>query len=287
MISLFHQLCILFVVGALLFIGSGPAAWQVAFSSADASVDTAFFENHPPNPPRLPIPENGSVEQLITVNMQWRGGDPDGDIVLYDVYFEADDPTPDTLVSYHQQKSYYDPGLLSYDTTYYWQIIAIDPYHSQTVGPIWRFQTQSQPVPNLECDGTLIWTRVPAASTQTGSFLVRNLGDPQSLLFWEIASYPTWGNWNLTPLSDNNLTPEMGAHTVTVSVVVPDSPFQEFSGEVRVVNQQNRSDYDVVRVSVSTAQNMPSWSTTHILFSEIIPNSNLQHISKTVKLRSE
>jgi hypothetical protein len=102
-------------------------------------------QNHPPDPPLNPSPANGNDDVPVTILLEWDCSDPDGDPLLYDVYFGTD-PTPDEgeLVSENQSQEYYNPpGNLDYGTTYYWQIMAEDD-EFETEGPIWNFTTTGQ-----------------------------------------------------------------------------------------------------------------------------------------------
>jgi hypothetical protein len=101
--------------------------------------------NHPPNVPSNPSPENEEADVSINADIQWTGGDPDqGDTVTYDVYFEKDDSTPDSLVSNNQTGISYDVGVLDYNSHYYWQIIAWDNHGESATGPIWEFTTGTE-----------------------------------------------------------------------------------------------------------------------------------------------
>jgi len=105
-------------------------------------------------------------------------------------------------------------------------------------------------VPDLECDGVLNWEDITPGATVIGSFTVENVGDAESLLDWEIESYPDWGNWTLTPMSGLDLTPEDGAFTINVEVVAPDEG-TEFTGEIKIVNSENASDYCVIDATMT------------------------------------
>jgi hypothetical protein len=113
-----------------------------------------------------------------------------------------------------------------------------------------------EPQPNasdLDCTGSLSWTRIKPGETVTGSFQVQNIGTTGTLLNWTInTSSITWGTWTYTPLSGENLTPEDGQVTVHVSVVAPDEKNTDFEGYLRVENQQNPSDFDLIPVTLST-----------------------------------
>jgi len=106
--------------------------------------------------------------------------------------------------------------------------------------------------PDLNCEGSLSWTKIKPGATVHGTFTVENIGDPTSELDWEITEWPTWGNWAFTPLSGTSLTPEDGSITVQVSVVVPSEKNMQFNGTVKVVNVHDPSDYVEITVYLKT-----------------------------------
>ncbi len=117
---------------------------RYAFWIDNVRMKASYFFNHPPTTPAGASPANESTGVSIDQDLQWTGGDPDGDSVTYGVYFGTTNPPPyQTTVS----TCSYDPGQLSYSTTYYWQIKAIDYYNYYVYGPIWHFTTGSQPQP--------------------------------------------------------------------------------------------------------------------------------------------
>jgi chitodextrinase len=117
-------------------------------SKSETKSDTWSFTtadigyNHPPDMPSNPDPANNSTGVGLFADLWWSSGDLDGDLITYDVYFEANDSTPDILVSLNQFGTHYDPGALENDTLYYWQIVAWDSRGNSTSGPIWHFTTK-------------------------------------------------------------------------------------------------------------------------------------------------
>jgi parallel beta-helix repeat protein len=209
------------------------------------------FGNYPPYEPSDPDPENGETDVDVDANLSWVCSDPDeGDTITYDIYFGTTSP-PSKVVS-NQTGTSYGPGTMDHGTTYYWRIVAWDNHGVGTEGPIWEFTTEEAAEPDLNCDGSLSWTNVQPGETVTGSFTVENIGEPNSELDWEIIEWPNWGNWNFTPMSGDDLTPEDGSVTVQVTVEAPNEQNQEFTGELKVVNSNNPGDYEIIPAYLKT-----------------------------------
>jgi len=107
------------------------------------------------------------------------------------------------------------------------------------------------PIPDLDCDGSLSWTDVTPGSTVTGEFTVSNIGDSGSLLDWEIQSFPDWGDWTFYPESGTGLE-EGDTVTIDVEVIAPDEQEETFTGEIKIINSENESDFCIIPVSLAT-----------------------------------
>jgi len=209
--------------------------------------------NSPPYTPSNPDPPDGVTSVDINSDLSWDGGDPDsGDTVTYDVYFGTTS-LPPKVVS-NQSGTTYDPTM-SYNTHYYWKIVAWDNHDARSEGPIWGFTTEEVPEPDLDCEGSLNWIDVSPGSTVTDYFTIKNIGEPESHLDWMIYNYPIWGNWSFNIECGENLTPEDGQIIINVSVVAPNVQNEEFNGSVLIVNQHNHSDYCTIDVTLATPKN--------------------------------
>jgi hypothetical protein len=135
-----------------------------------------------------------------------------------------------------------------------WYLIPDELPYALTVieGVIVDILKENTGIPDLTCSGTLEWTNVIPCETVTGSFMVNNIGEASSNLDWEITEWPTWGTWTFTPSDGNNLKPEEGPVTINVTVEVPNEENHLFTGEVKVVNIENNSDYSTILVSLET-----------------------------------
>ena len=135
-------------------------------------------------------------------------------------------------------------------------IVSWDYHGVSTSGPIWEFTTET-PLSNLNCEGNMLWTDIKPGSTVSSYFIVENIGIPESLLDWEIDSYPEWGTWTFDPENGEDLTPEAGSVTVGITIVAPDESNSEFTGEIRIVNSEDSDDFCIIDVSLATPVNQP------------------------------
>jgi len=121
--------------------------------------------------------------------------------------------------------------------------------------PTLVFYLSNATTSNLDGNGTLSWTNVTHGATVEGSFTIRNIGEPNSTLYWKVVDYPSWGTWSFSPASGNALTPEQGPVTINVSVVAPDEKRSTFSGTIKVVNLRNYNDFCLISISLVTPAN--------------------------------
>jgi len=126
--------------------------------------------NRPPLAPYNPSLSNEVVVWTTSVTLRWDSYDPDGDTMTYDVYFDTN-ATPTTKVSSNQTENTLNRSNLSYDTTYYWKVVAKDSKGATTEGPLWRFSTRDIDVLPYKLARTLPSTVL----VEKGSF---TMGDP-------------------------------------------------------------------------------------------------------------
>ena len=111
--------------------------------------------NLPPIIPDGQSPWINTSNISINTTLSWNCGDPEGDIITYDVYLDTNNP-PTTVLSTGQPENSFDPGGLDYGTTYYWRIVAHDD-DNMTPGYVWWFTTEQSPT--WQCGDQLIDTR--------------------------------------------------------------------------------------------------------------------------------
>jgi hypothetical protein len=109
-------------------------------------------------------------------------------------------------------------------------------------------------IPVIHSEGSLSWTDVKTGETLTGTITVENTGGPGTQLDWMVSSNMEWGDWTFSPESGDDLKPEDGPVTVTVTVIAPDEKNKEFTGEVKILNFNDFNDYITIPVTLSTSK---------------------------------
>jgi hypothetical protein len=97
-----------------------------------------------PSTPAAPTPASGTTAVSINQNLSWGGGNSQcpGLTATYDIYFGTTSPPP--FDHNNGTSKAWDPGTLSYQTSYYWRIVAKDA-NGSTAGSQWSFTTAPAP----------------------------------------------------------------------------------------------------------------------------------------------
>jgi hypothetical protein len=93
-------------------------------------------ENHAPNVPSNPYPAHNSINIPIELTLTWLGGDPNNDVVRYDVYLNNRLVCDNTILTSCRVEN------LRYNTIYSWYVIASDGQLTSQ-GQLWGFTTQA------------------------------------------------------------------------------------------------------------------------------------------------
>ncbi|MCF7918527.1 MAG: hypothetical protein K9N06_01260 [Candidatus Cloacimonetes bacterium] len=99
--------------------------------------------NSAPNAPSLPWPADGAQGESIYAMLRWSCSDPDGDNLVYKVYFGTTPQLDEgNVIALGISDASWELGTLNYNRTYYWKITAHDGELGVT-GPTWSFTTEN------------------------------------------------------------------------------------------------------------------------------------------------
>lgn len=110
--------------------------------TTEGTVWSFTTEEKPPNPATNPTPSNSTSNVSITTNLSWSNG---GGATSYDVYFGTDSSPDYGEFQGNQTGNSFDPGELSYNTTYYWRIGAKNSSYT-VLSSVWSFTTEQSPL---------------------------------------------------------------------------------------------------------------------------------------------
>ncbi len=114
-----------------------------AFFLVSCDRNSQMIINAPLEKPSHPYPADKSVNNPVHVILTWELKDASGITLFYDVFFGEKFPPP--VVATRITARNYDPGELSYETKYYWRIVAKNEKGEIAKGPVWTFTTEEKP----------------------------------------------------------------------------------------------------------------------------------------------
>jgi len=118
---------------------------------------------------------------------------------------------------------------------------------------------------DLECIDSISLKRVKPGSTITFDLSINNNGESFSKLNWIISDWPDWGTWSFSPLEDY-LYPESGTGFIQVSLAIPYEQNKDLSGEIKIENEDDVSDYELIPISIATIKNKSSFQNPELPF---------------------
>ena len=131
------------------YASSGEYTVIIAVTDTKGASDSSEFlltvdnTNRPPVVPFNPQPSDQETGVPTDTTLSWSCTDPDGDGLLFDVYFGTKSNPP--LFAKGVSGTSRSVGTLKPETTYYWKINVTDG--TDTVeGPVWTFKTLVPPV---------------------------------------------------------------------------------------------------------------------------------------------
>jgi formylglycine-generating enzyme required for sulfatase activity len=139
--------------------GYVPSSTKVTVEVAKTVTGTIVVSpvNRPPSTPSLLFPADCISGLMMSPVLRWTCADPDGDSLVYNVYFGTDYP-PTTSIAWKQAKTTSLRAFLKPTTTYYWNVVADDGHGHTVTGPVWRFTTTAGVKGTL----TTEWVEVPS-----------------------------------------------------------------------------------------------------------------------------
>ncbi len=125
-------------------------SWQVIASDGNGgTTNSEVFsfntrENQPPDAFDLLETPNGAMNITLNPTLIWDNAiDLDGDTITYNILLDEGNQNPSTIIADDlQQTTFKITENLDHNTTYYWQVIALDNQGNSTASEIFSFTTR-------------------------------------------------------------------------------------------------------------------------------------------------
>ena len=115
-----------------------------------------ILSNDPPTVPIIDFPPNNSTQNVSVIVLKWDCSDPDDDPLVYDIYYQNDNPPLWIIETNHPSESIVVDDLTPGET-YWWKIVAKDDNGNVTEGPLWNFtvsESGTAPIAAFVADNT-------------------------------------------------------------------------------------------------------------------------------------
>ncbi len=123
-----------------------------------------FISNGPPTNINISSPVNGVTNFPLDGVFSWSSIDPDGDTLLYDIYLGTNSSPSLSMSGYTDTQLDISTMLLSYNTFYYWKVVARDILGQSVSTPIQTFVTAPSPLPEkpigLQVTASELWNQI-------------------------------------------------------------------------------------------------------------------------------
>jgi hypothetical protein len=175
----------------------GTYYWQVITTDAN-NVTTkspvwSFQVNSKPDVPVLTAPANNATLVSNTAALTWTCTDPQEDDLTFDVYF-GKTATPGPVATGLTVLTY--SPTLDYNTTYYWKIVAKDPYGGTSTSAVFKFTTDVQKPDYNVFNGTASELSPSISATRLNDVAIQRLGKSNVLsLFLPLADAMVAAGW--------------------------------------------------------------------------------------------
>ncbi|NJD22968.1 MAG: fibronectin type III domain-containing protein [Melioribacter sp.] len=199
--SLLHWLCLLIIIFICSCKKDDVPNWRDE------------YDYSAPELPYNPTPSDKSTNQPVDINLKWNCNDKNGHSILYEVFLGQQNP-PITKIA-ETDFALLANAKLTFNTKYYWQIIAKRTYSKQkTVGTVWELTTepgQQGPEPPIllsPSNGEKLLSFIPTLSWQASmggiSYILQIAKDS---LFTNYVYDKNPGGFLNTTTQINNLNP--------------------------------------------------------------------------------
>ncbi len=108
--------------------------------------------------------------------------------------------------------------------------------------------------PDLDATADLQLNNVDPGSKITTKLYIENQGEQLSCLDWKITETPNFGTWTFSKETGQDVKPEAGPEEINIEITAPNEKNTNYSGTLKIVNQNNPEDYKELTVNLQTSK---------------------------------